>query len=150
MLTLPAFRRRLAGELERAASESLRNFGDGRLILEKFISRGKHIECQIFGDSHGSVFSLFERECSVQRRHQKVIEETPSPNLPPERRDQISSAACEIGRLLKYENAGTVEFILDVETDEFYFLEVNTRLQVEHPITELVSGLDLVSRLPST
>lgn len=139
--------RRLAGELERAASESLRNFNDGRLILEKYIASGKHIEVQIFGDSHGSIISLFERECSVQRRHQKVIEETPSPNLSQEQREKICAAAREIGALLGYENAGTVEFIWDVVEDQFYFLEVNTRLQVEHPITEMVSGIDLVSLL---
>ncbi|KAL8276757.1 hypothetical protein RQP46_010813 [Phenoliferia psychrophenolica] len=124
----------LAGELERAASESKRNFGDPRLLLEKYIDNGKHIEIQIFGDKHGHVYSFFERECSVQRRHQKIIE-----------RERMSASARKIGELRKYEGAGTVEFIFDCETGAWFFLEVNTRLQVEHPITELTTGIDLVA-----
>ena len=140
----------LAGELERAASESLRNFGDKRLILERYVEGAKHIEIQLMGDSHGSIVSLFERECSVQRRNQKIIEESPAPNLSSEVRERMSAAAREIGQALRYENAGTVEFILDVDTNEFFFLEVNTRVQVEHPITEMVTGIDIVCLLVST
>lgn len=132
-------------ELERAQSEAARFFGSSDCILEKYIESGKHIEIQIMGDQHGNVISLNERECSIQRRHQKVIEETPSPWLDPSKRLEMSQAAVRIGRLLGYENAGTVEFVFDVATGKFYFLEVNTRLQVEHPITEETTRLDLVA-----
>ena len=132
-------------ELQRAQSEAARFFGSSDCIVEKYIESGKHIEVQIMGDSHGNVISLNERECSVQRRHQKVIEETPSPWLDAAKRKDMCQAAVAIGTLLKYENAGTVEFVFDVDTGKFYFLEVNTRLQVEHPITEETTRLDLVS-----
>lgn len=135
----------LQAELRSAQSEAKRSFGSGDCILEKYIEAGKHIEIQILGDSHGNVVSLHERECSIQRRHQKIIEETPSPWLVASKRREMSEAAIRIGKLLHYENAGTVEFVVDANSGEFYFLEVNTRLQVEHPITEEVTGLDVVS-----
>jgi acetyl/propionyl-CoA carboxylase alpha subunit len=132
-------------ELQRAQSEAARFFGSSDCIVEKYIESGKHIEVQIMGDHHGNVISLHERECSVQRRHQKVIEETPSPWLDAAKREDMCQAAVAIGKLLQYENAGTVEFVFDVDTGKFYFLEVNTRLQVEHPITEETTRLDLVA-----
>ncbi|PGH09901.1 hypothetical protein AJ80_07611 [Polytolypa hystricis UAMH7299] len=135
----------LRAELERAQSESQRSFGSSECILEKYIEAGKHVEVQIIGDSHGTVLSLWERDCSVQRRHQKVIEETPCRWLSQEQREAMCAAAVRIGKLLAYENAGTVEFILDIRTGKFYFLEVNARLQVEHPITEECTGVDIVS-----
>ncbi|CEJ81630.1 hypothetical protein VHEMI01749 [[Torrubiella] hemipterigena] len=135
----------LQSGLERAQPEAQRFFGSSDCILEKYIEAYKHIEIQIIGDSHGNVASLGERDCSVQRRHQKVIEETPSPWLTAEKRQEMSDVAVRIGQLLHYENAGTVEFVFDVATSNFYFLEVNTRLQVEHPITEEVTRLDIVS-----
>ncbi len=135
----------LAGELARAQSEAKRSFGSSDCILEKYVEAAKHIEVQIIGDSHGKVLSLWERECSVQRRHQKVIEETPSPFLNPEQRRRMCAVAVQIGEIIGYEGAGTVEFVVDIRDGSFYFLEVNTRLQVEHPITEEVTGLDVVS-----
>lgn len=138
-------RSQLCAELETARSEAARFFGSSDCILEKYIQQGKHIEIQIIGDGHGNVISLGERDCSVQRRHQKVIEEAPSPWLDDEKRKEMSDVAIRIGELLSYENAGTVEFVFDVATGKFYFLEVNTRLQVEHPITEEVTRLDIVS-----
>ncbi|VUC32638.1 unnamed protein product [Clonostachys rosea] len=135
----------LKSELERAQSEAKRSFGSSECILEKYIEAGKHVEVQIMGDKTGKVLSLWERDCSVQRRHQKVIEESPCAWLTPELRQRMCSTAVKIGELIKYEGAGTVEFILDVVTGNFYFLEVNARLQVEHPITEECTGLDLVS-----
>jgi acetyl/propionyl-CoA carboxylase alpha subunit len=138
-------RSKLQSELGRATSEAARSFGSGDCILEKYIEAGKHIEIQIIGDSHGNVISLYDRECSIQRRHQKVIEETPSPWLSTLKRQEMSDVAVQIGQLLAYEGAGTVEFVVDVKDGKFYFLEVNTRLQVEHPITEEVTGLDIVS-----
>ncbi|EXJ71019.1 uncharacterized protein A1O5_06012 [Cladophialophora psammophila CBS 110553] len=138
-------RSQLAGELARAQSEAQRSFGSSDCILEKYIEAAKHVEVQIIGDSHGKVLSLWERECSVQRRHQKIIEETPSPFLTPEQRQRMCAVAVQIGELIGYEGAGTVEFVVDVRDGSFYFLEVNTRLQVEHPITEEVTGLDVVS-----
>ncbi|KAK0389170.1 hypothetical protein NLU13_2745 [Sarocladium strictum] len=135
----------LRTELERAQSEAQRFFGSSDCILEKYIERSKHVEVQIMGDSHGNVVSFFERECSIQRRHQKVVEESPCPFLTPETRRAMSDCAVRIAKLIGYENAGTVEFVLDVQTGKFYFLEVNARLQVEHPITEEVTGFDLVS-----
>jgi acetyl/propionyl-CoA carboxylase alpha subunit len=132
-------------ELKRAMSEAKRSFGSSDCILEKYVQRSKHIEIQIFGDSYGHIISLLERECSIQRRHQKVIEESPSPWLLPEMRQQMSQIAIAIGKLIGYEGAGTVEFIVDVDTKRFYFLEVNTRIQVEHPITEETTSIDIVA-----
>ncbi|KAH8691354.1 carbamoyl-phosphate synthase L chain, ATP binding domain-containing protein [Talaromyces proteolyticus] len=136
---------KLKEELLSAQSEATRSFGSGDCILEKYIALGKHIEFQVIGDSHGNVVSLWDRECSIQRRHQKVIEESPSIFLTPEKRQQMSEAALRVGKLLGYENAGTVEFVFDVSDGSFYFLEMNTRLQVEHPITEEVTSLDIVA-----
>ena len=129
--------------LEAARRESKNAFGDERLLLEKYIENAHHIEIQVFGDQHGNLVHLFERECSVQRRHQKIIEESPSPLLIPEIRVQMGAAAVRAARAVGYFSAGTVEFIFDTQTASFFFLEMNTRLQVEHPVTEMVTGLDL-------
>lgn len=135
----------LKDELERAQSEAKRSFGDADIILEKFVEEGKHVEIQIVGDRHGGVVSFLERDCSVQRRHQKIIEETPCPWLSPSMRARMSATAKKVAMLIGYEGAGTVEFVVDVKAEKYYFLEVNARLQVEHPITEEVTGWDLVS-----
>ncbi|MEP5288018.1 acetyl-CoA carboxylase biotin carboxylase subunit [Ekhidna sp.] len=130
-------------QMDRAMSEARNSFGNDEVFIEKFISSPKHIEVQVLGDQHGNIIHLFERECSIQRRHQKVIEEAPSALLTPERRKQIGEAAVNVAKSCSYFGAGTVEFIADVNQD-FYFLEMNTRLQVEHPVTELITGVDLV------
>lgn len=133
----------VAEQMERAQSEAKSAFGDGSVFLEKYITQPRHIEFQIFGDQHGNTIHLFERECSVQRRHQKVVEEAPSSILTPEKRRAMGEAAVNVAKSCGYYNAGTVEFILDDQLN-FYFLEMNTRLQVEHPVTEQITGLDLV------
>ncbi len=130
-------------QMERAVSEAISAFGDGSVFIEKYVSQPRHIEFQIFGDQHGNVVHLFERECSIQRRHQKVVEEAPSSILTPVLREKMGEAAVNVARSCGYYNAGTVEFILDDKMN-FYFLEMNTRLQVEHPVTEQITGLDLV------
>jgi len=134
----------LLEELEAARRVALSAFGDDRLLLEKYIEAAQHIEFQVFGDQHGHLVHLFERECSVQRRHQKIIEETPSPLLTPELREKMGQAAVIAAGVVGYYNAGTVEFLVDPATSQFYFLEMNARLQVEHAVTELLTGLDLV------
>ena len=136
----------VAGEVQAARREAHAAFGDGTLYVERLIDRPRHVEVQIFGDAHGQTMHLFERECSVQRRHQKVIEESPSPALTPTLRAAMTAAAVKIARVAGYRNAGTVEFMLDGtgEDAQFFFLEMNTRLQVEHPVTEAVAGVDLV------
>ena len=127
-----------------ASGESRAAFGDDTLYLERYISNARHVEVQILGDSHGHVIHLGERDCSLQRRHQKVVEESPAPLLPEALRQSIRDAALKLGRGIAYQNAGTVEFIVDGDIGEFYFLEMNTRIQVEHPVSEMVSGIDLV------
>ncbi len=130
-------------QMERAISEATSAFGDGSVFIEKYVSKPRHIEIQVMADSHGNVVYVFERECSVQRRHQKVVEEAPSAILTPEKRKEMGEAAVKVAKACDYLGAGTVEFLMD-EHLNFYFLEMNTRLQVEHPVTELISGLDLV------
>ena len=142
----------LTEAIESARREALNSFGDERLLIEKYLADAHHIEFQVFGDKYGNLVHLFERECSVQRRHQKIIEETPSPLLTPALREKMGQAAIAAAKAVDYYNAGTIEFIFDPllstlrepQGSAFYFLEMNTRLQVEHPITELVAGIDLV------
>ncbi len=126
-----------------AASEAKAAFGDGTIYMEKFLPKSRHVEVQILADTHGNIIHLLERECSIQRRHQKIVEETPSPVLTPALREEMGQAAVTAARVAGYVNAGTVEFILD-QNNKFYFLEVNTRLQVEHPVTEMITGIDIV------
>lgn len=133
----------LEEQMQRAVSEATSAFGDGSVFIEKFVTSPRHIEVQVLGDSHGNIVHLFERECSVQRRHQKVVEEAPSAILTPELREKMGRAATDVARSCNYQGAGTVEFLMDDKMN-FYFLEMNTRLQVEHPVTELITGVDLV------
>ncbi|HAK88567.1 MAG TPA: carbamoyl-phosphate synthase subunit L [Nitrospiraceae bacterium] len=135
---------RMAQAFAQARSEAKKAFGDETVLVEKYIERGRHIEVQIVGDEHGNVIHLFERECTLQRRNQKIIEEAPSPTLDEDLRQEICFTAVRLMREIGYTTAGTVEFIFDSSTRKFYFLEVNTRLQVEHGITELITGLDIV------
>ena len=130
--------------LESCQREAAGAFGRDRVLLERYVERPRHIEIQVFGDSHGHVIHLNERECSAQRRYQKVLEESPSPFLTPELRAAMGEAAVTAARAIDYVNADTVEFIVG-QDGAFYFMEINTRLQVEHPVTELVTGLDLVT-----
>ena len=134
----------LAVRVEEARTEALRTFGDGSVFLERYIARARHIEVQVLADQHGSIVHLWERDCSVQRRHQKVVEVAPADNLADELRTEICAAAIRVARAVGYVNAGTVEFLVDAETGAWYFIEVNPRIQVEHTVTEVVTGIDIV------
>ena len=139
---------RAAGELDEAVAaakrEALSAFGDDTILIERYVEHGRHIEVQVMADTHGTVLHLWERDCSTQRRHQKVLEEAPAPTISPAVRELVTTSAVALARQVGYTNAGTVEFLLDADTDEAFFLEMNTRLQVEHPVTEMITGLDLV------
>lgn len=132
-----------SSQMDRAISEAVNAFGDGAVFIEKYVTKPRHIEIQIMADSHGNILYIFERECSIQRRHQKVVEEAPSTVLTPELRKKMGEAAVKVAKACDYVGAGTVEFLLD-DKHNFYFLEMNTRLQVEHPVSEIIAGLDLV------
>jgi len=133
----------LESQMERAVSEALASFGDGSVFIEKYIATPRHIEIQILADAHGNTVYLFERECSIQRRYQKLIEEAPSPVVSESLRKRMGECAVALAKSCNYTSAGTIEFLVDEQLN-FYFLEMNTRLQVEHPVTELITGLDLV------
>ncbi len=134
----------LASQFEQAQRESLTAFGSDEVFVERFVQRARHLEVQLLGDRHGNLLHLYERDCSVQRRHQKVVEVAPAPNLAPDVRQRLCDAAIQIGRQVGYENAGTVEFLYDVDAEDFFFIEVNPRIQVEHTVTEEVTGIDVV------
>jgi 3-methylcrotonyl-CoA carboxylase alpha subunit len=133
-----------AAELNAAKAEAEAAFGDNSVLLEKYILNPRHLEVQLAGDRSGNLVHLFERDCSVQRNNQKVLEEAPAPNLPDRVRTRLFDAALTLGRAIGYDSAGTVEFIMEQGGDRPYFLEMNTRLQVEHPVTESITGIDLV------
>lgn len=133
----------LEEQMNRAISEALNSFGDGAVFIERYVAGPRHIEIQVLADNHGNVVYLFERECSIQRRHQKVVEEAPSAILTPQLRKAMGESACDVARACNYSGAGTVEFLVD-ENLNYYFLEMNTRLQVEHPVSEMITGIDLV------
>ena len=133
----------LAAIVRTVASEAKSSFGDGRFYVEKFVRKPRHIEVQVFADKAGNTVHMFERECSIQRRHQKVVEESPSPFVTPEMRAKMGEVAVRAANAVNYVGAGTIEFLADADRN-FYFLEMNTRIQVEHPVTEMVTGLDLV------
>lgn len=133
-------------QMERAVSEAISSFGNGAVFVEKYVASPRHVEIQVLGDQHGNIIHLFERECSVQRRHQKVVEEAPSSCLTPEIREAMGKCAVDVARSCGYYGAGTVEFIVDDQLN-FYFLEMNTRLQVEHPVSEMITGVDLVRQM---
>ena len=143
-MRLVSRRQELEADMKLASREAHAAFGDGRVFLERFIANPRHVEVQVLADSFGHTIHLGERECSIQRRHQKIIEEAPSPALTPELRQRMGAAAIAVARRAEYVNAGTVEFLLDQQNGKFYFLEMNARLQVEHPVTEAVLGLDMV------
>lgn len=136
--------KQMAQAFAQARSEALKSFGDDRVLVEKYIERGRHIEVQVVADEHGNVVHLYERECTIQRRNQKIIEEAPSPSIDDDLRKEMCFTALRLMREIGYTSAGTVEFLFDSSTKKYYFLEVNTRLQVEHGVTELITGLDIV------